>query len=1238
MARFLTMITGIGYFRSIAILMLQVKKPTTFLLLIPGILFFVAGFLSLIFRDKESENKYQTIVQKNIDQAIATARSEHAAIEARVKGLTHEAFDQYELITTYPYFIFKADSLIYWSSYKYIPEEENQVKGDTEAFVEYHKNYGLLVKSPFRRGNVPYEVVSLINLYRFDREGTPGFDYSIFYTIPKAISGQETAGAFKISSSGRKPLFYITPVDNPQTLTMRASKGTLLLFSAGLLLISIFCILHISALEKRHRFALASINLILLVLFVRLWMLILGLPWQLLPEALIPEYLVVPPGFGDMILSAFSVMLVLAFMALWQLEALTYTSVKKYSVNIKSLVSVVLVLAAIALGHFVYTQVLKIYNNPVIGLDYSLKLSHIKTGTYLFLFSLFGIYFLGNHLVINLFSKIQGRSRSGFLHWLYGTLLAAMLFYYHQLNYGICLISALYFLAAFLLKLPRFFYILRFKTFIYFLSGVFAFTFILFSLVTRLDHLKSQQDKRLFTEKLLQQKDLKAELLLNQFNNQIRNDTTVANTLERPVLARESLQYLIKDSLLSPYFYAYDVQVQGYTTSGRALSDEPRPSLSRVYAQYAGKANRTEYPGLYFVRNENGKNQYVLFSEVVKNGIIRGVIMVSVSYNTSDLANTAEKLNDNSLRREPGMAIFSYALLDKNQQVIYKEGNFDYLREFDRSLLVSADTTARQALANGYLHYIRKDADGNTAVITQPSDFYRDTLSGFSYLFLITLTGTVGLLVMLGIFSGFKVYRISFSSKIQFFLNLAFLVPLTIIILLTLGVVISSFMTLQNRAMKENSLNVAHTINLHYHDYLSGKSTRAYLEEQLSNLALAADFEISIFDPEGRLTYTSTPALYRTYQLSGRINPEAYARIISGQSNEVLLEETLGALDLKTVYQSGKTPDGKTYGVIGISYPEAGDSLQRQIKEVGAAILIIFLVMFFILLAFSYAASTNLTDPLKLIAQKLKKTNLDSNNEEIVWRSNDEIGLLTNEYNRMIKKLAESREALSASEKQTAWREMARQVAHEIKNPLTPMKLSIQQLQRTLPADNEETRQKIDRALASINEQIDNISEIANSFSEFAKMPVPRTEVFDLVSAVQKTIDLYAQNNNIKINFRTEAREIMVSGDKMILNRAVNNLVLNGLQSVPPTRKPIISVSVSEKGDMGIVEVQDNGTGISEELRKKVFIPNFSTKQGGSGLGLSMAKRGIEHAGGNLWFESVEGEGTTFYLELPKTK
>ena len=258
-------------------------------------------------------------------------------------------------------------------------------------------------------------------------------------------------------------------------------------------------------------------------------------------------------------------------------------------------------------------------------------------------------------------------------------------------------------------------------------------------------------------------------------------------------------------------------------------------------------------------------------------------------------------------------------------------------------------------------------------------------------------------------------------------------------------------------------------------------------------------------------------------------------------------------------------------------------------------------------------------------------------NESLDWKYNDEIGLLTKSYNKMLRKLEESKIALSQSEKQNAWREMAKQVAHEIKNPLTPMKLSIQQLQRTLLFDDIKSKDRIQRALNSLTEQIDNISEIANSFSEFAKMPVPRNERFDLVIAVQKTVDLYAQNTNIKITFECNEKEIYVMGDRMLTGQIVNNLIINGIQSHPPFRQAEIRVKLYKNPEesFGRIEVKDKGLGIREEIQNKVFIPNFSTKKNGSGLGLAMAKRGIEHAGGNIWFETIENEGTTFYVDLP---
>lgn len=199
------------------------------------------------------------------------------------------------------------------------------------------------------------------------------------------------------------------------------------------------------------------------------------------------------------------------------------------------------------------------------------------------------------------------------------------------------------------------------------------------------------------------------------------------------------------------------------------------------------------------------------------------------------------------------------------------------------------------------------------------------------------------------------------------------------------------------------------------------------------------------------------------------------------------------------------------------------------------------------------------------------------------------------------------------------------------------MKLSIQQLQRTLPRIEEQSRSRIERALNSLTEQIDTISEIANSFSEFAKMPVPRSEVFDMTEVVQKTTYLYTQNNKVAIEISSESSPINIRSDRQLINRVVTNIILNGIQSVPPTRQPKLDIKMyrNDEEKYAVIEIKDNGSGIPEDIRKKIFIPNFSTKVGGSGLGLAMAKRGIEHGGGNIWFETEEDEGTTFYVDIP---
>jgi two-component system nitrogen regulation sensor histidine kinase NtrY len=248
--------------------------------------------------------------------------------------------------------------------------------------------------------------------------------------------------------------------------------------------------------------------------------------------------------------------------------------------------------------------------------------------------------------------------------------------------------------------------------------------------------------------------------------------------------------------------------------------------------------------------------------------------------------------------------------------------------------------------------------------------------------------------------------------------------------------------------------------------------------------------------------------------------------------------------------------------------------------------------------------------------------------------------LLVSEYNAMLGKLEASKRELAAQEKEAAWREMARQVAHEIKNPLTPMKLSLQYLQKAIAERRPNAEELIGRISQTLITQIDVLSDIATSFSTFTNLPTMRPVRLDVVAVLRHCADLFRQNDGAEhgellLHLPPDGTSI-VFADESLLVRTFNNLLLNAKQAVPPGRTPRQEVGLQASGtDKVLITIADNGSGIAAEVREQIFRPNFTTKATGSGIGLAVAKRGIESAGGRIWFETEEGVGTTFFIELP---
>ncbi|UNZ00456.1 ATP-binding protein [Zhouia spongiae] len=326
----------------------------------------------------------------------------------------------------------------------------------------------------------------------------------------------------------------------------------------------------------------------------------------------------------------------------------------------------------------------------------------------------------------------------------------------------------------------------------------------------------------------------------------------------------------------------------------------------------------------------------------------------------------------------------------------------------------------------------------------------------------------------------------------------------------------------------------------------------------------------------------------------------------------------------------------KPIGILNVPYYEDDNFNYYELKEflIRLGAVYFFLLLLAILLA--YFISKYITRSLKAVSEKIEETKLNKTNEKIhLERPSEEIGNVVDAYNSMIDELLESAAKLAKSEREQAWREMAKQVAHEIKNPLTPMRLSVQSFERRFDPEDPEATQKIKEFSKTLIQQIDIMSNIASAFSSFAEMPVQKTERLNVVDVVKLSLDIF---NEDYISFHYSEEEIMANLDRTQLVRVVTNLVKNAIQAIPEDADPKVIVEVMSVGEHVKISVADNGRGIPEENHEKVFEPKFTTKTSGMGLGLGMVKNIVETYSGTIKFTSVENKGTVFTVLFPREK
>lgn len=391
--------------------------------------------------------------------------------------------------------------------------------------------------------------------------------------------------------------------------------------------------------------------------------------------------------------------------------------------------------------------------------------------------------------------------------------------------------------------------------------------------------------------------------------------------------------------------------------------------------------------------------------------------------------------------------------------------------------------------------------------------------------------------------------------------------------------------------------------------------------------------EYSIFTTDGKPLYYSYLPL-EVISNNYSLDKDFAEMLTSLEGGKITDENSTDVGKFHSSYTVLKDSFGNKYAILFFPYFQDVSFAESELNVFLITLYQIYFIMLVVAIVLAYFISRYVTRSIETIRLKINQTGLLKKNEKILLKNaTKEIDSLVNSYNKMIDDLEDSAEKLAKNEREQAWQEMARQVAHEIKNPLTPMRLTVQSFQKTSALESKEEKNKLNDFCDTLIEQIDTMSSVATSFSDFATLPKTQLEKYDIVDTTKKVVEIFEQNN---INFKSSKESIIIKHDKEQWIRVMTNLIKNSIQAIPSDRDPNINIKISDSTNSIKIIVSDNGLGVLEENKEKIFEPKFTTKTDGMGLGLGIVKNIINSHRGKISYKSKQKKGTKFIISLPK--
>jgi two-component system nitrogen regulation sensor histidine kinase NtrY len=594
---------------------------------------------------------------------------------------------------------------------------------------------------------------------------------------------------------------------------------------------------------------------------------------------------------------------------------------------------------------------------------------------------------------------------------------------------------------------------------------------------------------------------------------------------------------------------------------------------------------------------------------------------------------------------------YAYAVYSR-QQLISKFNEYDFPATITKAAIPRMEEYSVRK-HKGYNELWYNAGSNKVIVVVKNHSTFVELLTLFAYLFCTLLL----VIVFFHVFSfllqarfRWSVLRKAFQLKIRTQIQ-ATILAISIFSFIVIGIATISFFIIRfDRSNRERLTKSIQIMSLELETRLRSQlvfddimtlndlGLTGDIEKKIIEISEIHNMDVNFYDVAGRLRVSTQPYIYNKHILSNLMEPNAFYELHNNKRIQWIQEETFNNFSYLSIYVPIRDEGGNVVAYLNVPYLNSTKELNQEISNFLVTLINLNAFIFVLAGAIAFMVTSRITRSFTFIGNKMKEVALGKLNEEIEWNRDDELGALVAEYNKMVRKLEGSAEKLARSEREGAWREMARQVAHEIKNPLTPMKLSIQYLQKAIKEGAGNVKELSQQVANTLVQQIDQLAKIASDFSQFANITDTKKEVFDVSEVIASLVTLYRGDTTLHIQLNKQQGNYNIKADKTQVNRLFTNLIKNAIEASGFKEQVVIQINEFSHDENVVIAITDHGSGIPESMRDKIFTPNFTTKSSGTGLGLAISKGIVEKSNGTIWFNTTEGKGTTFYVEFPLVK